>query len=293
MAGPSNAPVEAILLGAAQDAGLPQAGCDCPRCQAAHQDPSRRRAVACLGLVDRQAGRSWLVDATPDFREQLHALRQAAPGCPLAGILLTHAHMGHYTGLIHLGREAWNTQELPLFASPAMCRFLRTHAPWSQLVDLGNVRLHPLTPDRPFALSPRLQAIPIPVPHRNEWSDTLAFLVEGPARRLFYCPDIDGWQAWERDLGTFLGEADVALLDGTFFGPRELPGRDLAEIPHPLAQETARRVRDARDGRRVGCQVKLIHLNHTNPLWDPGPEREWLAEQGVGVGKEGERWRLG
>ena len=279
--------MEAILLGAAQDGGVPQAGCNCPRCQAAHQDPSRRRAVACLGLVDRQAGRSWLVDATPDFREQLHALQQAAPAAPLAGILLTHAHMGHYTGLIHLGREAWNTWELPLFVSPAMGRFLQEHAPWSQLVDLGNVALRPLTPYQPISLSSHLQVTPILVPHRNEWSDTLAFLVEGPGRRLFYCPDIDSWEAWEADLGTFLEDVDIALLDGTFFGPEELPGRDLGEIPHPLARETAQRVQG------TACQVKLIHLNHTNPLWDPGPERAWLAEQGVGVGEEGERWELG
>ena len=65
-----------------------------------------------------------MIDTTPDFREQLALLHRSAPGCRLAGILLTHAHMGHYTGLIQLGREAWNTQRMPVYAPPRMAAFL-------------------------------------------------------------------------------------------------------------------------------------------------------------------------
>jgi pyrroloquinoline quinone biosynthesis protein B len=278
--------VEAILLGTAQDGGLPQAGCDCAHCRAARADPRQRRRVACLGLVDHTAGQSWLIDATPDLREQLHALHQLAPGCPLAGIALTHAHVGHYAGLIHLGREAWNTHGLPLYASPRMASFLREHAPWSQLVALDNVRLHLLAPEQEVALSPRLHLTPLSVPHRDEFSDTLAFLVRGPARRLFYCPDIDGWDRWERYLRRFVDGVHVALLDGTFFSADELPGRDLASIPHPLATDTARRLAG------VACDVQLTHLNHSNPLHRPGPERDWLAAQGIGVAAFGTRWPL-
>jgi len=61
--------------------------------------------VACLGLVDHATHQSWLIDATPDFREQLHILHSLFPDCPLAGVVLTHAHIGHYAGLIHLGHE--------------------------------------------------------------------------------------------------------------------------------------------------------------------------------------------
>jgi len=112
--------VEAILLGTAQDGGLPQAGCDCQHCRAAHEDPRQRRWVACLGLVDRDTRQSWIIDATPDFREQLHLLQSLTPECRLSGILLTHAHAGHYAGLIHLGREAWNTERMPVYASQRM-----------------------------------------------------------------------------------------------------------------------------------------------------------------------------
>jgi pyrroloquinoline quinone biosynthesis protein B len=278
--------VEAILLGTAQDGGVPQAGCTCTRCRAAHADPSRRQWVACLGLVDRQARQGWLIDATPDFREQVHALHAMAPDCPLAGVLLTHAHIGHYAGLIHLGREAWNTDRLPLYASPRMARFLGEHAPWSQLVALGNVEVRTLAADQTVQLSPRLSLVPLPVPHRDEYSDTLAFVVEGPAKRLLYCPDIDAWERWKHDVRQFVGQMDVALLDGTFFNAKELPGRDLSQIPHPLVTDTAGRLAG------VDCDVRFIHLNHSNPLHEPGPERDWLAAQGLGVGTFGARWRL-
>lgn len=242
--------------------------------------------MACLGLVDHSARQSWIIDATPDFREQLHLLRTLAPECRLSGILLTHAHAGHYAGLIHLGREAWNTQRMLVHASQRMATFLREQAPWSQLVALHNVELRVLTLDQRLALSPRLQLSPLRVPHRGEFSDTLAFVVQGPARRLLYCPDIDAWDRWETDLQRLVGEMDVALLDGTFFSTDELPGRDLSEVPHPLVTDTA--------GRLVGvdCEVRLIHLNHTNPLLRDGPEREWLAGQGISLGTRGMRWRL-
>ena len=284
--------IEALLLGTVQDGGLPQAGCACANCAPAHSDPARRGRVACLGLVDRTAGQSWLIDATPDLPEQLAALRDLAPDCPLAGILLTHAHVGHYAGLIHLGREGWNTHQLSVYASSRMARFLRGNAPWSQLVRLGNIRFHLLDPGSEVKLSPDLRVKPVPVPHRDEFSDTLAFVIRGmaprrgPARRLFYCPDIDGWDRWEHDPREFVAGMDMALLDGSFFSPDELGGRDLSDIPHPLGIDTAERLAG------VDCEVRLIHLNHRNPLHQPGPERDWLAARGIGVGVYGTRWRL-
>jgi pyrroloquinoline quinone biosynthesis protein B len=278
--------VEAILLGTAQDGGVPQAGCTCELCLAARADATLRQWTACLGLVDRAAGQSWLIDATPDFREQLHALHEWAPDCTLAGIALTHAHVGHYAGLIHLGREAAHMQGLPVYTSARMAGFLRQNAPWSQLVALGNVELRILTPDEEVQLGPRLWLTPLVVPHRDEFSDTLAYVVRGPGRRLFYCPDIDGWDRWSRDVGQVVGGVDVALLDGTFYSADELPGRDVAEIPHPLATDTAERLAGAQG------EVHLIHLNHSNPLLRPGAERAWLAERGIGVGATGMCWRL-
>jgi pyrroloquinoline quinone biosynthesis protein B len=286
--------VEAILLGTTQDGGLPQAGCHCVRCTQARTEPGERRWVACLGLIDHTARQTWLIDATPDLKEQLHALQELVPGYPLSGIVLTHAHIGHYAGLIHLGREAWNTRALPVYASARMAQFLRANAPWSQLVDLENIDLRQFRHGQEIQLSPRLHLTPLPVPHRDEFSDTVAFVARGvsrdtapgAARRLFYCPDIDAWDRWDQDLRQFVSGMDIALLDGTFFSAHELPGRDLSQIPHPLAIDTTERLAG------VDCEVHLIHLNHTNPLLARGPESRWLAERGLSVGAFGARWRL-
>jgi pyrroloquinoline quinone biosynthesis protein B len=279
--------VEAILLGIAQDGGVPQAGCDCANCSQAWGDPAFRQFVACLGLVDHASHQSWLIDATPDFREQLHALHNLAPDCPLAGIVLTHAHMGHYTGLVHLGREAMEMRDLPVYATPRLASFLLDNAPWSQLVTLRNIELRLLAPGTDIQLSPNLHLTPLLVPHRDGLSDTLALVVRGLSRRLFYCPDIDTWDKWEHNLRDFVTEMDIVLLDATFFSADELLGRDLSEIPHPLVTDTAERLAG------VDCDVRLIHLNHTNPLLVPGPERDGLAARGISVGAFGERWVLG
>lgn len=278
--------VEALLLGSAQDGGVPQAGCRCATCEGARRDPSRRRLIACLALVDRGGGASWLVDATPDFPRQLDLLAARAPGCPLAGIILTHAHIGHYAGLIHLGREAMGAAGMPLYATAAMAAFLMANGPWSQLVRLGNVAPRELAPGEPLALSPGLTITPLAVPHRAEFSDTIAILARGPRRRLFYCPDIDRWERWDHALPGLLAGADVALLDGTFYSGDELPGRDMAEIPHPPVVETAALL--AGSGVRAG----FTHLNHSNPLLHDGPERAWLAAQGHWVAREGMAWAL-
>jgi pyrroloquinoline quinone biosynthesis protein B len=277
--------IEAIALGSAQDGGVPQAGCACSTCSAARRNPALRRMVACLALVDHGRQSAWLIDATPDFPRQLDLLTALAPGCTLRGILLTHGHIGHYTGLMHLGREVMGTSGLPVYASAALSAFLRTNGPWSQLVALGNIDLHLLAPQIPLPLTPDLVVTPIPVPHRNEFSDTLAFLVDG-GRRLFYCPDIDRWQDWEFDLATFANTLDIALLDGTFYSADELPGRDLAEIPHPLVTTTAALLAG------TTCAVHFVHLNHSNPLLGMSTERAALAALGMHIVEDGQRWTL-
>jgi pyrroloquinoline quinone biosynthesis protein B len=68
---PAESRPRAVVLGIAQDGGVPHIGCRQERCVLARRDPSRRERVACLGLVDEQAGRRFLIDATPDLPSQL------------------------------------------------------------------------------------------------------------------------------------------------------------------------------------------------------------------------------
>lgn len=278
--------VEALLLGSAQDGGVPQAGCRCANCESARRDSARQRLVASLALIDHGAGASWLIDASPDFPRQLDLLAAHAPGCPLAGIIITHAHIGHYTGLIHLGREVMGAAGMPLYVTEAMAGFLTANGPWSQLVALGNVALHKLVPGEPRELTPRLAITPVAAPHRAEFSDTMAILAQGQHRRLFYCPDIDRWEQWDRALPDVLHPGDIALLDGTFYSDDELPGRNMAEIPHPPVKETVALLAGS------GLGAGFIHLNHSNPLLREGPELTWLTSQGHWAGREGMTWSL-
>jgi pyrroloquinoline quinone biosynthesis protein B len=253
---------------------------------AARRDPSRRRLVASLGLVDPVASRRFLIDATPDFAAQTELLG----GIPDA-ILLTHAHIGHYLGLAQLGREVLGAKRIPVYCTPAMARFLRENGPWKRLVTLENIDVREVTPDVEFALTPSLSATAIRVPHRDEDSDTVAWLVSGPSRKLLWLPDIDKWEKWDRKIEEVVrGSPLLAFVDGTFFSADEIPGRSIREIPHPLVPETV-----ARFGGRAPAppaQVFFVHLNHTNRLfWDDAARRD-LRRKGFGIAAQGMRFKL-
>ena len=289
----------AVVLGSAQDGGLPQIGCSGPHCVAARANSNRRRLVASLLLADPRAGKRWLIDATPDLREQVELARphpptriNDGPRRPLFdGIFLTHAHTGHYTGLLHLGRPAYGAKNQPVFGSARMCAFLRHNGPWDFLVSNGNISLQTIKADQTIVLGEKLSITALPVPHRAEYTDTFAFLVRGPQRSLLYLPDIDKWELWERRIEDVIASVDVALLDGTFYAEGEIPGRSMAEIPHPLIRDTMRRCQALpADQRR---KVVFTHLNHSNPAVDPdSAATAQIIAAGMAVARDGQCFGL-
>jgi pyrroloquinoline quinone biosynthesis protein B len=281
--GPSP-PVEAVVLGIAQDGGVPQWNCHQELCEQARADPSKRRLVASLGLIDGPSGQRFLIDATTDFRDQVARL-----GGPPDAILLTHAHVGHYLGLAQLGREVAHTRALRVLCTASMAKFLRFNQPWRRLAELGNISIEELLPGKATALTARLHVTPILVPHRDEDSDTVAFLIRGPSRSLLWLPDIDRWEKWDRSLRQVLQDVSIAYLDGTFSSADEIPGRSIAEIPHPLVPDTVALLN--RPGR-PRSSVFFVHLNHTNRLlWDKQAVAA-LKAQGFFVAREGTRHPL-
>jgi pyrroloquinoline quinone biosynthesis protein B len=284
-----------LVLGTAQDGGLPQLGCREPRCAAARADPSRRRLVTSLLLADPRSGSRWLFDASPDIREELELARPHPPtrvehGArpPLVdGVFLTHAHIGHYLGLAELGREVYGARDVPVWASPRMRDFLAHNGPWSLLVETHAIELRDMPLAGEVELAPGIHVSALVVPHRDEFSDTLAFVIRGPHRSLLYLPDIDKWERWDLRLEDVLERVDVALVDGTFFADGELPGRSMAEVPHPFVVETLERLSDAPAALR--CKVVFTHLNHTNPACDAGSSAQARIESaGMRVAREGE-----
>lgn len=281
------------VLGVAQDAGYPQANCYAPHCTRAWEDRSLRRLASSIAVVDEPSRSKYLFDATPDLREQLYNLHLVAPDAayPLEGVFLTHAHIGHYTGLMHFGREASHTQDVPVYAMPRMHEFLSTNGPWDQLLRLGNIRLETLADAGTIALNDRLGVTPFLVPHRKEYSETVGFRIDGPNRSAVFIPDIDKWDSWDTDIREVIRSVDYALLDATFYADGELPGRDMSKIPHPFAAESMALFEDLSDDEK--SRVIFIHFNHTNPLLiDGSPERAAVEKRGFRVATEGMRLEL-
>ena len=266
--------MEVRVLGTAQDGGIPQMGCVCETCAAARIRPELRRLVSSIAVHDQSSGERWLLDCSPDVKEQ------AGGGGPFfAGIFLTHAHMGHYAGLLQLGKEAYCADKLPVYCSEQMAAFLQANEPWAALSRDERIMLRVMRPGEPVAIgSGSVEAFL--VPHRAEYSDTFGFLVKGPnKRRLMYLPDVDHWN-W--DCHELMADCDVCLVDGTFYDGHELPGRDLSLIPHPFVSDSVRQL-----ARHRG-RIWFTHLNHSNPCASGACQ----LPDGFRVAADGERFQL-
>lgn len=280
-----------FVLGTAQDGGRPHLGCERACCTSMRRS-GHTDTPASLGIHDRETGALLLVEATPAIETQVAHLHELAGARdhsrkPIDALLLTHAHIGHYLGLAHLGREVASVARLPVFVTPRMATFLRTNGPWSQLVALEQVDVREIELGAVFEPLPGLAVEAIPVPHRDEFSDTVAFKIRGEQRTVLFVPDVDGWDAHEGLLERLMDGVDVAYVDGTFFDGRELPGRDLREIPHPPIVDTMRRLTERARAHRGS--VRFLHLNHTNPLWLDERLRDDLEARGFALASVGER----
>ena len=280
--------VELVVLGVAQDAGLPQISCYKPACMPAWEDKSLRKLATSLGVIDHVNKKKFVFEATPDIRQQFYELHKLAPDqqYKLDGIMLTHAHMGHYTGLMHLGREAWGADAIPVYAMPKMRQFLSTNGPWSQLVSLKNIQLMPLKNNTLTHLSSKVAITPMQVPHRDEYSETVGYKIHGPNKTVLFIPDIDKWQKWSVSIVDLVKSVDYALLDATFYAQNELPHRDMSEIPHPFVVESMKifeklSVKDKQ-------KVVFIHFNYSNPLLKSGSKaRQTVLDKGFKFATEG------
>ena len=281
------------VLGIAQDAGYPQTSCYQPHCMRAWKDRDLRRTASSIAVIDSSSKTKYLFDATPDMREQLYELHRAAPDgvFRLDGVFLTHAHIGHYTGLMHFGRESTGSSKVPVYAMPRMHEYLSANGPWSQLVQLQNIELFGLTDGKPIEVGPNVTVTPMLVPHRDEYSETVGFRIDGPNKSAMYIPDIDKWDMWPTDIRDVVKSVDYALLDATFFRDGELPGRDMSKIKHPFVSESMDLFDSLSDNEKK--RVIFIHMNHTNPLLIEGSAEQTEVEQrGFRFATEGMRLEL-
>lgn len=284
---PTNNPY-LLILGVAQDAGYPQAGQQ-EEWQMIENGNANHAYATSLGLIDPISNERWLFEATPDFKFQLNQIDKVSStsNYPYDGIFLTHAHIGHYTGLMHLGREAIGTEGVNVFAMPGMRHYLTNNGPWSQLVALNNISLQSLEHNQKVQLNARLTVTPLQVPHRDEFSETVGFLIELQHRSMLFIPDIDKWNKWTESITEWITKVDVALLDASFYRNGEIPGRNMSEIPHPFVEESMALFSGLSATDKA--KVHFIHFNHTNPLlFQESEETKAVKAAGFNVAQQGE-----
>ena len=293
---------EVIVLGRAQDGGLPHLGCERGCCVMARRT-GRQETPACLGVRDLKSGALLMLEASPAIETQVALLHELTGTTdrgrrPVDGILLTHAHIGHYAGLIQLGREVASTKAVPVWSTPRFAGFLRDNGPWSQLVELGQIELQEISPGTTDGKTAPIAFEPLPglkveaflVPHRDEFSDTVAYKLRGPEKTILFCPDVDRWDAHDGLLESLLDGVDVAYVDATFYDGRELPGRNILEVPHPPMIRTMELLEEM--GRESPGRVRFIHLNHTNPALNDQDLQDRIRGKGFPVAEVGERTRI-
>jgi pyrroloquinoline quinone biosynthesis protein B len=234
-----------------------------------------------------------LIEATPAIEEQLSLLREIT-GLGNKGrraidsLLLTHAHIGHYTGLIQFGREVASTDAIDVYCTERMGSFLEQNAPWSQLIELKQIVVTKVEHGVLTEVMPGVKVRAISVKHRDEFSDTVAWRIEGPNKTVLFCPDIDRWEG--ETLEKLIEKVDICYLDATFYDGRELPGRDLSEIPHPPMVVTMEKLQES--ALREPGRFRFIHLNHSNPALRDPEIRANIEKRGFRVAEIAERVRL-
>ena len=276
-----------ILLGTIQDAGSPHIACKKNCCKDLFINPDKNRKVISLGLFNKETRKKYLFEATPDISSQLKSLKnygvdsqQEMPD----GIFLTHAHIGHYAGLMYLGKEATDAKEVMVYAMPKMKVFLETNGPWDQLVTRKNIVLSPIKNEETISLSENLEVTPVIVPHRDEYSETVGYTIKGPNKSALFIPDIDKWEKWDKDIVEEIKKVDYAFLDATFYSGEELNNRDISQIPHPFIIESIKKFEHLDQKEKE--KIIFIHFNHTNPIINPNStESKTVINKGFRIGQ--------
>ncbi|WP_416980161.1 pyrroloquinoline quinone biosynthesis protein PqqB [Streptomyces sp. T028] len=288
------------LLGTAAGGGIPQWNCACPGCSGARAHPERRRRHASLA-VRTDEGRWYLVNATPDIGDQIEAHPALHPGpgprqTPIAGVVLTDAELDHTLGIARL-REA---DALEIHATPPVRRALEdrlrlgevlapyTALTWRELTCHGARSLGP--PDEGL----RITAVPVsakrpryaadaPEDEDEAWVVALRLYEPATGRTAVYAPAV---AVWSDALHQVAAEADVVIVDGTFWDEEE-PRR--TGISSRTATGMGHLPIDGPGGTAavlatLSARCYYTHLNNTNPLVDPtAAQHKRLARLGIEV----------
>jgi len=273
--------MQIIILGSAQDAGVPQIGCDCTNCIYARKNPTITRFGPSIAILDNEKEYCYLIDASPDIKHQIEMIKSILPdvqtqkAIPISGVFLTHAHFGHISGLWMLGKECIDTQEIPIYCSIKMSKFLTNNHPFSHMLQNKNLILSNMSINQKYPFED-FWITSFQVPHRDEYADTVGYIIE-QNKKILYLPDLD---YWTDDLIKLVESVDIALIDGSFYSKDELPDRN--DVPHPPIKETMELLDPTK------TEIFFTHFNHTNLILnEKGNERKETLDKGFKLAFDG------
>jgi pyrroloquinoline quinone biosynthesis protein B len=279
--------VRVRVLGSAAGGGSPQWNCHCETCEAARAGVRARPRTQSSLAIRGEEGPWFLVNASPDLRQQLETLTPArvdgVRSAPIAGVLLTDAEIDHTAGLLLL-RES--PTPVRVFGGAAIQRAL-AETLLRMLDRFAGVEWQTLESDRPTELEGSSLVVEC-FDVGDAESTGFVFRDRTTAGVATYAPAL---ATLEDGVLTRLAASDLALVDGTFWRDDELArlgisdrrARDMGHAPLSGPDGTLAALAGLQRPRKA-----LVHINNTNPiLLEDSPEREEVVRAGVEVAYDG------
>jgi pyrroloquinoline quinone biosynthesis protein B len=289
-----------VVLGAAAGGGVPQWNCGCPVCRQARINPELGSTQASIAVS--ADGEHWfLINASPDLRQQLTATRQLHPSAgkvrhsPVAGVILTNGEVDAVAGLLSM-REG---SPFTIYAHPKVLAILKANSIFNVLNE-NNVRRQPIEADRTFEPAlpdgrpSGIEILPFAVPGKGAWylegkahpggeiaaGDTLGLRIGDMASgKYFYF--LAACAGVPEDLKARLAGAPLVFFDGTVWRDDELiaaglgskTGQGMGHIAMSGDSGAIARLAGLDIGRKI-----FLHINNSNPALLPGSPERKLAE---------------
>ncbi|UOD50911.1 pyrroloquinoline quinone biosynthesis protein PqqB [Orrella daihaiensis] len=302
-----------LVVGSAAGGGFPQWNCNCTNCQAVRQGDARYQPRTQSSIAWSRDGLQWLLlNASPDILTQLQRCAQLQPktgkrDTGIAGVMLMDAQIDHVTGLVML-RE--NASALPVHATAEVFADLSDGLPLTKLLShYCGIEQHLIEPDATglayqsitWSWLPDAHARVIPLhskpPPYSPWRNNprpgdnvgVTLINEVTGKRLFYAP---GLGQLDEDVFACLQNADVVLVDGTFWTDDEMIaqglGKKTAQQMGHLPQSGAGGMIEILSSLPASTRKILIHINNSNPiLCEDSSERQILTDAGIEVAYDG------
>jgi pyrroloquinoline quinone biosynthesis protein B len=289
------------VLGSAAGGGFPQWNCHCGTCEAARAGVRAQPRMQSSLAIRGDEGPWFLVNASPDTRQQLETL--AAPQAdgvrapPIAGVLLTDAEIDHTAGLLLL-RESGTP--VRVFGAAGVERALRQGYPVLEMLErYCGAEWQTLEPGRAWPLdgsSLTVESFDVggDAPRYLNGSDVeleasgFVFRDRASGGVLTYVP---GLARLDDDVLSRFAASDLVLVDGTFWRDDELAqlgisarsAREMGHVPLSGPGGTLEALAGLQRPRKA-----LVHINNTNPiLLEDSPEREAVVRAGIEVAYDG------